>query len=169
MALRETRGVELLNWGQGQETWLRVPIPGVRSRYIRVAPDATFTLGEAGHPRHFFLEMDRSTEEHSRLLRKFLGYWWYLQSLEFHEAHPGSRRVNVLFVTTGHQRMLNMMETLRRLPKPNRASHGGKGLFLFCLESDYTVAKPPLLLGTIWRNVNRPETRLPLHVMPQFA
>ena len=75
LALRETPGVELLNWDQGQETWLRVPVPGERGRFLRVAPDARFSLREAGQIRHFFLEMDRSTEEHSRLLRKLQGYW----------------------------------------------------------------------------------------------
>jgi hypothetical protein len=131
LALRETPGVELVNWAQGQEIWLRATIPGHPRRTVRVAPDAGFILREAGQERHFFLEMDRSTEEHRRLLQKCVGYWWYLQSLDFHRAQSVDRRVNVLSVTTGHQRMLNMMETLRMMPKPNRADHGGKGLFWF--------------------------------------
>jgi len=104
LALRETPGVELVSWDQGQDTWLRATIPGSPRRTVRVAPDARFILREAGQLRQFFLEMDRSTEEHRRLLQKYVGYWWYLQSPQFHQAYPGRRRANVLFVTTGQQR-----------------------------------------------------------------
>jgi len=98
--------------------------------------------------------MDRSTEEHSRLVRKFHGYWWYLQSPTYEQGHANHRRVNVLFVTTGQQRLLNMMEALRLMPKPNRAAHGGKGLFWFSLEIDYELRQPLSLLRPIWRTVN---------------
>jgi len=151
LALRKTPGIELLNWDQGQETWLRVLIPGERSRFLRIAPDARFSLREAGEARHFFLEMDRSTEEQSRIQRKFQGYWWYLQSSTYQQAHANPRRVNVLFVTAGHRRMLNMMRTLVEMPKPNAATHGGKGLFWFCVEGDYDIVRPSSLLRPIWR------------------
>ncbi len=151
LALRETPDVELLNWHQGRDTWLRVPIPGDSTRFLRVAPDARFSLRKAGQVRHFFLEMDRSTEEHSRLLRKFHGYWWYLQGPVYQQTHANHRRVNVLFVTTGWQRMLNILITLRGMAKPNRADHGGKGLFWFCLENDYWLHEPASLLRPIWR------------------
>jgi hypothetical protein len=155
LALRETPGVELVRWEQGQEIWIKATIPGSPRRTVRVAPDARFTIREAGQLRHFFLEMDRSTEEHRRLLQKYLGYWWYLQSPHFHQAHPDSRRVNVLFVTTGHQRMLNMAETLRQMPRPNRATHGGKGLYWFGSELGYGLEKPRSILDPIWRNLAR--------------
>ncbi len=108
-------------------------------RIVRVAPDAQFSLGDARHERHFFLEIDRSTEEHRRLVQKYLSYWWYLQSPDFHRVHPSGRRVNVLFVTTGHSRLIN---ALRRMPKPNRATHGGKGIFWFALETAYALSEP---------------------------
>jgi len=151
LALRRTPGVDLLSWDQSQESWLRVPVVGERTRFLRVAPDARFSLRQAGQVRHFFLEMDGSTEEHARLLLKFQGYWWYLQSPAYLQAHAIPRRVNVLFVTTGQQRMLNMMKTLRELRKPNRADHGGKDLFWFCVEGDYDLGRPNPLLRPIWR------------------
>jgi hypothetical protein len=160
LALRETPGVELLSWDQGQESWLRVPIPGVRAQFLRVAPDAQFSLREAGQVRHFFLEVDRSTEEHRRLLQKYLGYWWYLQSPHFHQAHPDGRRVNVLFVTTGNRRMLNMMETLRRMPKPNRANHGGKGVFRFACAVECRIDSPRFILARIWQSIAAPSLSL---------
>jgi hypothetical protein len=157
LALRETPDVELVHWDQGQDTWLRVPIPGERTRFLRVAPDARFSLHEAGQVRHFFLEMDRSTEEHSRLLRKFEGYWWYLQSPAYQHAYENHRRVNVLFVTTGRQRMFEMMKTLQSMPKPNRADHGGRGLFRFSLEDECALNDPTSILRGSWRDARRPE------------
>jgi hypothetical protein len=32
-----------------------------------------------------------------------------------------------------------MAETLARVPKPNRATHGGKGVFSFHAEADFTL------------------------------
>jgi len=166
LALHQMPGVELVSWDQGQDTWLRATIPCSPRRSVRVAPDAHFTLREAGHLRHFFLEMDRSTEEHRRLLQKYLGYWWYLQSPHFQQANPGNRRVNVLFVTTGYQRMLNMMETLRNMPKPNRGGHGGKGLFWFCLQNGYRLEEPASILSTIWRTAADPTAGKELTICP---
>jgi hypothetical protein len=165
LALREMSGVELLNWDQGQETWLQVPIPGERTGFLRVAPDARFTLREAGQFRHFFLEMDRSTEEHLRLVRKFQAYWWYLQSPAYQQAHANHRRVNVLFVTTDRQRMLNMMKTLRLMLKPNRADHGGKGLFWFCVQDDYLVEEPSSILCPVWSSVTDPTMARKLSIL----
>ena len=164
LALRHTRDVELLNWDQSQETWFQAPVPGEHARFFRVAPDARFSLRESGQVHHFFLEMDRSTEEHSRVLRKFQGYWWYLQSPTYYERHANPRRVNVLFVTTGRQRMHNMMDTLRAMSKPNRPDHGGKGVFRFCLVSDYRLDEPKTIISAIWRSTteNATEPKLSL-------
>ncbi len=64
-------------------------------------------------------------------------------------------RDNHLFVTTGEQRMLNMIETLRKMPKPNGASHGGRTVFLFCLEEDYGLPVPVSIMGLIWSGGRR--------------
>jgi hypothetical protein len=107
---------------------------------------------DRGHQGPARSEEESATEEHDRLLRKFAGYWWYLQSREYRGSHEDENRVNVLFVTTGERRLFNMMETLRRLEKPNRARHGGKGLFWFCLADDYALDCPETILGSIWRS-----------------
>lgn len=142
LALRESPDTQLVTWSQGKETWFRVSIPEGRRRNVRVAPDAYFVLRQGGQLRQFFLEVDRSTEEHRRIVDKFVGYWWYLQDPQFTAAHGGRARVNVLFVTTGEVRMGNMIKTLRQMPKPNRAEHGGKGCFRFCVQDDVTVQDP---------------------------
>jgi hypothetical protein len=150
LALRETPDTELVTWKQGKEIWFRVMIPGERRRVLRVAPDAYFALRQGNQLRHFFLEADRSTEEHRRLVDKFVGYWWYLQDPRFTAAPGGPARVNTLFVTTGADRMENMIETLRQMRKPNRAEHGGKGCFRFCVERDVTLEDPGRVAGHLW-------------------
>jgi len=57
-------------------------------------------LRQADQIRHFYLEADRGTEEHRRLVDKFVGYWWHLQDPRFADARDGRARVHVLFVTT---------------------------------------------------------------------
>ena len=58
--------------------------------------------------------------------------------------------MNVLFLTTGETRMRNVMECLRSMPKPNRAEHGGKGLFWFCETSQFRLDVRLSALARIW-------------------
>ncbi len=152
--LRETPDTELVTWDQSMGIRFRIRVPGVRKRFLCSAPDAYFALRTGDQIQHYFLEADRSTEEHRRLVDKFLGYWWHLQDTRFADPCGGRPRVNVLFVTTGEKRMQALIETLRRMPKPNRAEHGGKGLFRFCCDVSYDVDKDGSVLGKIWRSVS---------------
>lgn len=131
LALRETPDVKLVTWHQSKDTWFRVTIPNQRHRTARVAPDAYFVLRDHGDLRYFFLEVDRGTEEHRRIVEKFVAYWWYLQDPRFSEPRRGRPRITVLFVTLGEKRAENLQAILARLPRPNRPSHGGKGVFRF--------------------------------------
>jgi hypothetical protein len=158
LALRETPETELVTWSQGKDTWFRVLIPGERRRSVRVAPDAYFVLRQGDQLRHFFLEADRSTEEHRRIVERFVGYWWHLQDSRFVDAHGGRVRVNVLFVTTGEGRMLHLMDSLSRMPKPNRASHGGKGTFRFCVL-DENARAGTATLSTLIADLVAPEAK----------
>lgn len=91
-------------------------------------------MGQCNEVRHFFLEADRSTEEHRRLISKFSGYWLHLRVPPALDAGGRRLRVNVLFVTTGETRMSRMIETLRHTPKPPHGGIRGKGLFWFLLR-----------------------------------
>jgi hypothetical protein len=154
LALRDSPDTELVTWNQGKDTWFRVTIPGSKPRRVRVAPDAYFVLRQGDRLRHFFLEADRSTEEHRRLVDKYISYWWHLQDPRFADSPEGKRRVNVIFVTIGAERMKYMSGTLQNLPKPNRASHGGKTIYRFALQSDFRLEHPTaalqLLLWPRW-------------------
>ena len=152
LALRETPDTEVVTWKQGKEIWFRVMIPGERKQVVRVAPDACFALRQGDRVRHFFLEADRSTEERRRLVNKFVGYWWHLQALPFADLGGGRPRISVLFVTTGQRRMAGLLNLFRRVRRPNRASHGGRGLYWVALEPNYSVGNPESILGRIWRS-----------------
>ena len=149
LAVQVTPSLEFVCWEDALELSARSSPLGTR---FGLAPDGYFALRDHGEVRHFFLEADRSTEEHSRLERKFRAYWWYLQSPEYRDSHLNHQRVNVLFVTTGQQRMLNMIETLQAMSKPNRPQYGGKGLFLFGHDRSYSLENPCSVLHPIWRN-----------------
>jgi protein involved in plasmid replication-relaxation len=148
LATRESPDIELVNWRQGMETWCRVVVPGKQQRVARVAPDAYFELRQTGELHHFFLEVDRATEEHCRLVDRFVAYWFLLR--------PGRsapmQRANVLFVTTGQQRLKNLIETLRETKKPRSSTVRGRGLFWFSCESDYGIGADQSLLTMPWRS-----------------
>ena len=74
-ARRTTPDLALLCWEDARKLSARSLPLGAK---FRLAPDAYFALRDHDEIRHFFLEADRSTEEHSRLVRKFRAYWWYL-------------------------------------------------------------------------------------------
>jgi len=152
LALRETPDTELVTWNQGKGTWFRVAIPGKRPRTVRLAPDAYFVLRQGDQSRHFFLEVDRGTEEHRRLVAKFVGYWWHLhnaQSLEHGRPRP---RVNILLLTTSERRMMSVIDTLRYMQKPKSAGHGGRGTFWFTTERHVQVEMPSELLDPVWQS-----------------
>lgn len=154
LALRETPDTELVTWSQGKDNWFRVLIPGKVSRKVRLAPDAYFVLRQGDQIRHFYLEADRGTEEHRRLVAKFVGYWWHLQNAPLTDAGLGRPRVNILFVTVSPKRLGNLIATLRQIQKPKRVEFGGKGIFQFCCENSYSLDQRRAVLGPIWSAVN---------------
>lgn len=160
LAARPAEAPELWEWDQSKNVRQTVTLQD--GTVHRIAPDAYFALNQGGNLRHCFLEADRSSEEQNRILHKFENYWWYLQSPGYREAHDNHKRLAVLFITTGERRMQNMMETLRKMKKPNRASHGGKGIFWFCLDSEYDLERPESILKPIWRTASNPEERYAL-------
>lgn len=154
LALRDMPDTELVAWKQGKEIWFRVTIPGERKRVVRVAPDAYFALRRGEHVRHFYLEADRGTETLRRIVEKFVSYWFHLQEVVLRGIDGDSQRVNVLFAAVGEGRATRLVNIFRSTPKPSRAAHGGRGLFLSCSEGDYTIDDPPSIMRSIWRSAS---------------
>lgn len=152
LATRRFPGVKLVTWEQGIGKKGTICSSGQRGPAVRISPDAYFALHEQGALRHFFLEVDRSTEEHDKIVRKYSGYWQYLQTTEYVTRHEQHRRVNVLFVTTGEQRLRNLTKKLRQFEEPYRARHAGKSLFWFCLDRHVSLENPTTVLRPVWRN-----------------
>jgi hypothetical protein len=146
LACRETPGTDLVTWKQGKEIWFRVTIPGERKRVVRVAPDAYFVLRQGDQVRHFYLEADRGTEEHRRIIDKFVGYWWYLQLSPGSRGDVHRRRQRMLFLTRSVRRSERLAARLQQWPKPNRVAHGGKGLFQFVAFDEDTRELPGQIL-----------------------
>ncbi len=159
IAVRQRRTAEIVAWEQGKDIWFPVKLPRKRRPIFRVAPDAYFVLRQRDQVRHFYVEVDRGTEEHRRLLDRFLGYWWHLRNDSLVGPSGGRRRANVLFITTSDRRMLNMIETLRRTPKPDK-THGGRGLFWFASEVSYARLEPQSLAATNWMSANQTDLAL---------
>ena len=154
LAARADPECDLLTWEQGTGRKGIVATADGTRRTVRISPDAYFAIRSGGKTRHCFLEVDRSTEELDRLTKKYVNYWWYLQSQEFQLLADLDDPLTVLFVTTGGQRLANMAATLRDLPKPNRTQRGGRGVFWFCLQADFGLENPPSILGPIWSVAN---------------
>jgi hypothetical protein len=155
LALAAMPETTLLAWHQGKDAWFRVEMPGDPRRLARIAPDAYFVLRQRDQLKHFFLEADRSTEERRRLLRRLRAYWWHLQDQRFAGAQGGRPRVGVLFVTTSEKRLQGLMSTLQAMAKPNRANHGGKGLFWFLDGRHCMVEAPTLINSAVWQGLGR--------------
>jgi len=91
LATRLDTGVELVTWEQGNEEQGTDSVSGQRNRTVRIAPHAYFAGRDNSMLRPYFLEVYRSTEEQDRLMRKFTGYWWCLQTADYQAAHVGHR------------------------------------------------------------------------------
>ena len=127
---------------------VRVRYADGRIKEHRVAPDGYFAVQDGSNHRNFFVEIDRSTEDHPRLLAKFQSLWWYLSdgSAYFEKYQNPTNRL-VLVVTMTERRLEAMRRTLRRVdPK-------GRGLrqFWFTTQSAYRLSSPGSLLDPIWR------------------
>lgn len=156
--------LRLHEWDQSKKIGGQVTLRGGRS--LSVKPDAYFAIQRGRGIRNFYVEFDRSSMERWRIAEKFEKYWWWLQSPAYQEVHYDHKRVNVLFASTGAERMANMMDVLagkpyprkrkeERFEKPNKPPYGGRGWFLFALEDDYQLEEPASILEPIWRTVTK--------------
>jgi hypothetical protein len=153
VALRLLPSVELARWSQGKETWFAATMPVRGSRRVRVAPDAYFILRKGDEARHFYLEVDRSTEESARIQRKFAAYWQRMQRVDSADEGRSPHRLNVLFAVQSERRAQGMLRTLEQMRKPDRGDYGGKGSFWFAVTPVNRTGQIDVV-GPIWRNIS---------------
>lgn len=142
--------IELDRWLDEEELRRSVTVqyPGGREHEHRVAPDAYFAARHQGELRNFFVEFDRGTEDHPRLLKKFQALWWYFsEGSPYFEEYPNAKNRLVLIVAPSEVRLERMRDTLRKVDARGR----GLRQFWFATEGDYRLADPATLLRPIWR------------------
>jgi hypothetical protein len=140
------RGDEVVEWQSELELKKlreKVSHPDDQSITYPIRPDAYYRYLQAGkkEPVHFFLEIDRRTEDHKTIAKKVKGYIAYQKSGAFKERY-GFTKFRVLFVTMTE-------ENVKSLKRTTEAA-GGERMFWFAttealrtdrvLEEIWTVA-----------------------------
>lgn len=117
-----------------------------------VFPDAFFSLlrldPEDGTTKawHYLLELDRSTQQHERFLRKLKNYARW-RALKLHTNAYGIGDFTVLTVCRSRERR----DQLARLAKTAYAWKTEPPIFRFCYQGDFSLDEPQRLAGPIWR------------------
>jgi hypothetical protein len=149
LALAGDQSLDLIGWAD-EETLrdsVTVRYPDGHRQVHRVCPDGYFAVREHGTLRNFFLEADRGTEEHPRVLTKFQSYWWYLSDgSPYYAKYENAKNRLVLVVCTSEKRMAAMRKTLARVGDGRRSL----GQFWFTTTSRYRLTQPESLRASIW-------------------
>ncbi len=117
---------------------------------FQVRPDGYVLLGENGVAKNLFIECDRSKEESTVIQEKYENYLAYLGSTDFQEF-PNPSKVRVLFITTGEERLQNMMGYLDDLEIPERRN---RSIFWFTTRERFSLAEPQrILFAPIWQTL----------------
>ncbi len=126
VALRKQEDVKLLFWKR--ESFLpreKVQDPENPEHKISLIPDAFFGLDTPRGKVFFFVEVDMATETLDRFKSKVIAYREYWKTGKFSERYS-YRNFRVLTITTGPQRLNNLIQTT--------ASTGARNMFLFTVE-----------------------------------
>ena len=119
--LLDTRGgaVNLAKWIEGSSLWDTVP-GSDGEKAIPIRPDAYFILKHADlaggtNNHHIFLEADRSTMAHTRMVAKITGYLGYYEGRRHTKKHPGMKSFVVATVTQTRSRAEELRKDLNPL------------------------------------------------------
>jgi hypothetical protein len=149
LAMKEYPGSEITFWEPEGSFKEFVPIKEKgRETRISINPDSWFGLQNPEDPERefvFFLEADRSTMPHQRVLNRMKAYWRYYRMIREGEIEGDFFRV--LTVTETETRK----ENLRKLAKEADDSKTGSKLFLFTCRDHFDIKNPKSILGPIWQ------------------
>lgn len=135
-------GVAISRFRQGSDLKRGLKLRGETPSLV---PDAFFTIEKGDRRWNFFLEADRSTMTQERFLEKLKTYWaWWRE--ERYKEKLGVSRFRVLTITVSKERK----ENLRRIGKNADTKRQGSNMFLFLSETEYSLAKPEILLSPAW-------------------
>jgi len=144
IALRNQTQTKLLKWGI-ESPRTRLVVDGEATT---LRPDAFFTFQDKKRGElNYFLEVDRSTTDHKRFLRKMRTYW-QLWKQQAHKKKYGIDRFRVLTTTISE----NRSENLRLLTKNADGRQEGSEMFLFACEKSFDIENPKTLFEPIWKS-----------------
>ena len=154
--------VRLISWKEGRGLYDSVTITdpaGIKKLSIR--PDAFLTLEDRSRPAggnqaHFFLEADRSSENHKQFRDKIRGYWHYLEH-GLHGQKFGIRNFRVLTVTLTEERAKNLCALANSL-LPERA----RKYFFFTSLKKFGLENPSPILEAVHLSPRNAHLRYPL-------
>jgi len=104
---------QLVDWREGRGLYDSVTVADSQGAIrLPVRPDAFFTLEDSAGPEgpkraHFFLEADRSTENHTRFEDKIRAYWHYIEN-GLHAKRYTIKGVRVLTIALTEARAKNL-------------------------------------------------------------
>jgi hypothetical protein len=119
---------DLAQWIEGQSLWDTVPGRDGEPA-IPIRPDAYFILKHAELPEginnhHIFLEADRSTMAHTRMVAKITGYLGYYERRHHTKKYPGMKSFVVATVTQTRSRAEELRKDLNPLiPRAAREAY----------------------------------------------
>ena len=114
-----------------------------RTRKKPVLPDGYFRLVVPQGTAHFFLEVDRGTEPHSRFRPQVEVYEAYTASGQY-QARYSKRSLRILVVTTAEGRLANLKKTVEKA--------GGDRKYWFTTFEQ--VTPETVLTGPIWQQLD---------------
>jgi len=108
--------VKLLHWAEGPSLWDKI-VPSRGSAAIPIRPDAWITLAHCelpapGNTFHVFIEADRGTMAHSRMIQKIQGYVAYHDQQRFTARYPGMKTFSVATITETRRRAQELQDAL---------------------------------------------------------
>lgn len=163
-----TRGnpLRLVDWREGKELHDRVTVQDHNAhKSIPVRPDAFFTLEDSrrepgGNRAHYFLEADRSSENHRQFKDKIRGYFHYIEQ-GLHNRKFGIKHFRVLTVATTDARATNLAAMTQEL-LPER----GRKYFFFSSLKTFSIESPAPILDSVHLSPRDIERRYPLLPAP---
>jgi hypothetical protein len=116
-----TRGtpLKIAVWREGPALWDTV-LPKKGKAAIPIRPDIYLGLQNMQRPEgknmlHFFIEADRGTMSHERMVQKVIGYLAYHDDHRFGQKYPGMKSFHVITVTETRGRAASLRDGLGSL------------------------------------------------------
>ena len=150
LAAKESKEISLISWNQGKDLKMVASMRGLGiAKSIPVIPDAYFAIKHNDRHYYYFLEIDRGTSDLKRINLKYRAYQNLWNEKKAHSKFK-IQTFRVLYVTTGHKRLGNMIEILRKVS----ASVHKPDLIMMTYFGEYSLSKPSKIFVPIWKTID---------------